>query len=134
MKAATRLNQRDVSPLRISIHAAREGGDRNARCRASTLSISIHAAREGGDFASNPTYEDFGISIHAAREGGDVRVFEMLNNVFLFQSTPPVKAATGIENDKIESIIISIHAAREGGDCLGCIINSSNKDFNPRRP
>ncbi len=42
-----------------------------AKLRCSLGRISIHAAREGGDFASNPTYEDFGISIHAAREGGD---------------------------------------------------------------
>ena len=35
----------------ISIHAAREGGDRNnLPCRAVNY-ISIHAAREGGDLA-----------------------------------------------------------------------------------
>ena len=81
---------------KISIHAAREGGDSDAsialsaagltfqstppvkaatwraRCFYSIkLRISIHAAREGGDFASSPIKIDVWISIHAAREGGD---------------------------------------------------------------
>ena len=33
-----------------------------------------------------------------------------------FQSTPPVKAATGLINGRLSSESISIHAAREGGD------------------
>ena len=33
----------------ISIHAAREGGDKIARCCSFLFVISIHAAREGGD-------------------------------------------------------------------------------------
>ena len=33
-----------------------------------------------------------------------------------FQSTPPVKAATGVNFDKPDTKDISIHAAREGGD------------------
>ena len=33
----------------ISIHAAREGGDRLNQRDVSPLRISIHAAREGGD-------------------------------------------------------------------------------------
>ena len=61
--------------------------------------ISIHAAREGGDacmvliFASN-----WVISIHAAREGGDPVMIALYNDVFEFQSTPPVKAATAETN------------------------------------
>ena len=35
--------------------------------------ISIHAAREGGDPDGQEIADFFGISIHAAREGGDVR-------------------------------------------------------------
>ena len=37
---------------KISIHAAREGGDFNTRhCNFRNAVISIHAAREGGDAA-----------------------------------------------------------------------------------
>ena len=34
---------------RISIHAAREGGDYRASGKSLPIFISIHAAREGGD-------------------------------------------------------------------------------------
>ena len=36
------------------------------------MRISIHAAREGGDPIRPATHGMSGISIHAAREGGDV--------------------------------------------------------------
>ena len=59
--------------------------------------ISIHAAREGGDYNF---FEPFSarliISIHAAREGGDVRFGAEQVNDTVFQSTPPVKAATSL--------------------------------------
>ena len=35
--------------------------------------ISIHAAREGGDECAIINFVSFAISIHAAREGGDGR-------------------------------------------------------------
>ena len=46
--------------LAISIHAAREGGDRRATVNPAGFDISIHAAREGGDwdFFSIHTYRD----------------------------------------------------------------------------
>ena len=42
------------SPRRISIHAAREGGDRSAVDDLGRILISIHAAREGGDISQEP--------------------------------------------------------------------------------
>ena len=79
------------------------------------------------------------ISIHAAREGGDALSVSPSVISAIFQSTPPVKAATGAEqvNDTVKQfqstppvkaatvtplgvvylyLGISIHAAREGGD------------------
>ena len=58
----------------ISIHAAREGGDDSVRTMSIAAFISIHAAREGGD-----------------RKGEITTCFLMI-----FQSTPPVKAATPV--------------------------------------
>ena len=60
-----------------------------------TSYLSIHAAREGGD--SYDTYEKVKkvLSIHAAREGGDSRTPHIPFRLNPFQSTPPVKAATG---------------------------------------
>ena len=58
---------------KISIHAAREGGDVNNGTRNAIEFISIHAAREGGDpLKVMGELLWLHISIHAAREGGDV--------------------------------------------------------------
>ena len=123
----------------ISIHAAREGGDGYTGRRRIKMIISIHAAREGGD-CSLPDWKapSVVISIHAAREGGDSGFLSASLNAFVFQSTPPVKAATPSKSSmytrqgfqstppvKAATIYyllyyitfpISIHAAREGGD------------------
>ena len=124
MKAATRLNQRDVSPLRISIHAAREGGDKIPTRPRPSSRISIHAAREGGDiYALIDDLEEFVISIHAAREGGDIKDGGTSVTVPRFQSTPPVKAATFCVQFRRLPEDISIHAAREGGDYLLCVLS-----------
>ena len=119
--------------------------------------ISIHAAREGGDEGLCYTELPDFISIHAAREGGDVSG-EMLGiGNAEFQSTPPVKAATNQPATPKTHTVISIHAAREGGDggncwcCQSCWIFQSTPPvkaatvgsasaitgasyFNPRRP
>ena len=78
--------------------------------------ISIHAAREGGDIADFNKFTQFHISIHAAREGGDRLLCELYLFPFVFQSTPPVKAATTRFALFLQGSSISIHAAREGGD------------------
>ena len=62
--------------------------------RQASVSISIHAAREGGDPRQASVSEPKLISIHAAREGGDVLSLPQSTRRTLFQSTPPVKAAT----------------------------------------
>ena len=52
----------------------------------------------------------------------------------LFQSTPPVKAATATRFWIDAKPTISIHAAREGGDGEPAAISRRRHDFNPRRP
>ncbi len=71
MKAATGELFMMVGKTRISIHAAREGGDSQGRANQTNCPISIHAAREGGDGSGQSQKLAIGISIHAAREGGD---------------------------------------------------------------
>ena len=61
---------------------------------AKTNDISIHAAREGGDRLNQRDVSPLRISIHAAREGGDYLLSLYILLVCIFQSTPPVKAAT----------------------------------------
>ena len=59
-----------------------------------TNRISIHAAREGGDDIMTFPSPCNMISIHAAREGGDDMLANSFDKALAFQSTPPVKAAT----------------------------------------
>ena len=49
VKAATLLLRLLLLPFKISIHAAREGGDAAWTAKSAEIRISIHAAREGGD-------------------------------------------------------------------------------------
>ena len=71
MKAATIADFNKFTQFHISIHAAREGGDRRNTYNLPTMKISIHAAREGGDGDGLGSITFNIISIHAAREGGD---------------------------------------------------------------
>ena len=114
VKAATVYGGKLPAALQISIHAAREGGDRKHLFKNSRRwRISIHAAREGGDLPDNAfKRQAVFISIHAAREGGDI---------------PQYRHGTNIT-------AISIHAAREGGDVGNLWEFAPKGNFNPRRP
>ena len=59
-----------------------------------SFTVSIHAAREGGDLHQGDAERTFCVSIHAAREGGDCHGCSAVLYGCVFQSTPPVKAAT----------------------------------------
>ena len=78
----------------ISIHAAHEGGDKTAVTPIVAAFISIHAAHEGGDALIQLRHAGSTISIHAAHEGGDSTLIKQIEIIKLFQSTPPMKAAT----------------------------------------
>ena len=53
---------------------------------------------------------------------------------FLFQSTPPVKAATASPMHEGEEYRISIHAAREGGDAAVYGLNRRTAGFQSTPP
>ena len=52
----------------------------------------------------------------------------------MFQSAPPVRAATVNLDILCGWIGVSIRAAREGGDENAAIVQIGIKSFNPRRP
>ena len=116
MKAATRHNVLYAASPTISIHAAREGGDHCGFFFLIRQPISIHAAREGGD-------DKFGVCFFVRFvfqstppvKAATTTSVTVLRSV-LFQSTPPVKAATSSLMTASSAARISIHAAREGGD------------------
>ena len=101
---------------------------------STVILISIHAAREGGDKANQHRINKIEISIHAAREGGDSPFLWRSFTATTFQSTPPVKAATAVELERMHGAQISIHAAREGGDTTPSGVTTLESYFNPRRP
>ena len=100
----------------ISIHAAREGGDKTRGCRVvfmfkfqstppvKAATVEKRKAMTPHEFQSTPP-------VKAA-----TLFFCLALLLLLFQSTPPVKAATGMRRCYATRTKISIHAAREGGD------------------
>ena len=99
-------------PLRISIHALREEGDRFTDKVVSNLVISIHALREEGDRASVP-----GRPIDGR-----------------FLSTPSARRATAHIRDTRARNRISIHALREEGDAVQHRQAAAPHYFYPRPP
>ena len=94
MKAATLEHGNMNQVLQISIHAAREGGDRPVHTAGGIVLISIHAAREGGD----PQNANAGNRLVKFQSTPPVKAATILPKTYPstsgFQSTPPVKAAT----------------------------------------
>ena len=135
MKAATVQLVKPCKCARISIHAAREGGDAARMPKVRNDEISIHAAREGGDcgFLSAVAVPCH-ISIHAAREGGDSRA----SGWVLLPERISIHAAREGGDvavcPHVQTMRISIHAAREGGDPTGSATATTPSNFNPRRP
>ena len=118
----------------ISIHAPREGSDKNWVAGRVTFRISIHAPREGSDWVRNHLFPDLEISIHAPREGSDRQKRPMFPGGSGFQSTLPVRGATGGLHRLPGVVQISIHAPREGSDPLTGVPSALAPHFNPRSP
>ena len=118
VKAATVHGSFYCQQLGISIHAAREGGDQPDKYTVTaTRQISIHAAREGGDVCNDKT--DINADIFQSTppvKAATSAVLVIKYGTRIFQSTPPVKAATEKWLASGGKEGISIHAAREGGD------------------
>ena len=117
MKAATQPSRADQLAELISIHAAREGGDILTIARRFNPFISIHAAREGGDIGIKRQYYTYAVFQSTPPVKAATMLAGFAASWDVFQSTPPVKAATQTRDIRAECADISIHAAREGGDC-----------------
>ena len=102
----------------ISIHAPRAGSDDGVGSEiGDQLVISIHAPRAGSDpyVVGLGTFNQT-ISIHAPRAGSDHHQHPVSVGQLLFQSTLPVRGATGVLTDLHLKQLISIHAPRAGSD------------------
>ena len=105
----------------ISIHAPRAGRDPSDHGRHEPRHISIHAPRAGRDSAFRPRLPYNNISIHAPRAGRDQEGKQAYGSNEQFQSTRPVRGATGAVGGHGVVQMISIHAPRAGRDTIAAI-------------
>ena len=127
------------SAEQVSIHAPRAGSD-EVSCEVDQgAEVSIHAPRAGSDQAQHHRERRRHVSIHAPRAGSDparqalgrgaggfnprppcgerqVPTTAAIQSR-LFQSTPPVRGATGDARVLSARRGVSIHAPRAGSDC-----------------
>ena len=81
-----------------------------------SIFISIHAPRAGRDPLDEGVILHALISIHAPRAGRDAVAGPSRAPQGIFQSTRPVRGATGAARRPLEGEGISIHAPRAGRD------------------
>ena len=74
------------------------------------------------------------VSIHAPRAGRDLRLGQSAEDGTLFQSTRPVRGATGEKTRVRIGIFVSIHAPRAGRDLVCLTSVMAQGCFNPRAP
>ena len=156
VRGATVGKHLDLFEIYISIHAPRAGRDGVVRDRSPADDISIHAPRAGRDYADVSGHFSNAISIHAPRAGRDQRkrVCGLYRDHFnprapcgarrycanpvscagSFQSTRPVRGATGGGPGGARQGRISIHAPRAGRDFNHNASREGSNHFNPRAP
>ena len=78
--------------------------------------VSIHASLAGGDTPPDIRLAVVAVSIHASLAGGDVRLAVDRGANLSFQSTPPLREATGPAGGNYYPQQVSIHASLAGGD------------------
>ena len=119
VRGATAFRELDKGVKDISIHAPREGCDcLIVNKRVDIEDISIHAPREGCDapFSTICATESVFQSTHPVR--GATGRFVGRDGIEVFQSTHPVRGATVSCVDDGAFPVISIHAPREGCDFI----------------
>ena len=112
VRGATLCGELLLCLLGVSIHAPRAGRDRSPRC----------ARRRRRRF--NPR------APCGARRACKSREMTLCG----FQSTRPVRGATGHHDDHGGKRQVSIHAPRAGRDMVASVLASASLGFNPRAP
>ena len=113
-----RRTARRTAHCKISIHAPRAGGDRKFIEKYGSVVISIHAPRAGGDGMDTLFHAPFYLFQSTPPVRGATGTVRQARNLLrVFQSTPPVRGATCSEVYTNRENGISIHAPRAGGDC-----------------
>ena len=138
MRGATLVRFTPSTPRTISIHAPHAGSDRSRCTWAAGRLISIHAPHAGSDLRHGLQHGSQRISIHAPHAGSDHSMaLSMVQHGHFnprspcgerpaqaasdaeaakFQSTLPMRGATGALRGHIVMRAISIHAPHAGSD------------------
>ena len=138
VRRATTGRAGPAAPVRgVSIHAPRAEGDFAPEPKRRAGAVSIHAPRAEGDSRCGGGIGLGGdVSIHAPRAEGDgTSSASSRRGSRRFQSTPPVRRATG--NARLGQRArgrVSIHAPRAEGDLALLHHLHHRRRFNPRPP
>ena len=134
MRGATNLPSCNLPIFVISIHAPHAGCDNAINRALDAIGISIHAPHAGCDASISHSGIYYSISIHAPHAGCD-RLDNMCIALKLrFQSTHPMRGATGCTECIERRVPISIHAPHAGCDWCTAPRDGQQDDFNPRTP
>ena len=114
IRVATQQRTRLARALKISIHATHTGGDIPFLIAKNIIIFNFNPRHPYGWRPEQVIKERAlgNISIHATHTGGDKVVGAKQFNELLFQSTPPIRVATGDVTERVYT----------------------HKDFNPRHP
>ena len=116
MRGATDRRPRTADRVSISIHAPHAGRDSTGTSPLVRSIISIHAPHAGRDVAALYRRIELFISIHAPHAGRDFIPFFAASMARPFQSTRPMRGATGHRRPRPPTRQISIHAPHAGRD------------------
>ncbi len=118
----------------ISIHAPHAGSDPFTLLFFQCHLISIHAPHAGSDRAGNGGRPDIGNFNPRSPCGERPERFPDDSDLWLFQSTLPMRGATTVYQPRRDLYRISIHAPHAGSDCREGRFHRERADFNPRSP
>ena len=147
---------RPARAAHISIHAPLAGRDRLRPRPEDRGDISIHAPLAGRDLYRRRGKDLADISIHAPLAGRDLPRStgrcrrtdfnprapcgarlgrsQYIRYILPFQSTRPLRGATGRQHLTLPPVAISIHAPLAGRDCGARRAGTGRSHFNPRAP
>ena len=157
MRRATRTSRIATTVKDVSIHAPHAEGDMGATVgsviptkfqstppmRRATVrhrqdghqsQVSIHAPHAEGDPCGDGAEEASGRFNPRPPCGGRLRPLVFSRFEESFQSTPPMRRATGSTASKRRTYLVSIHAPHAEGDWRTMRLSSSITCFNPRPP
>ena len=134
MRGATMPRKAADAAAGVSIHAPHAGRDLKCRERLHACDVSIHAPHAGRDIVAGSGRAGASCFNPRAPCGARRRQRRRQMRVFMFQSTRPMRGATGEKYDYGRTKQVSIHAPHAGRDRESRSSRVPPNGFNPRAP